>query len=120
MAGLEAPNEHQSEEDPLFHDQEFTAWWWDTHGFMEAEQRLIMARKVLRLCTSPECMMMMQLIISDLESLTTPRPLMDTVLGRLTAIAKVHPVFSGATAMCFGYILFSAGRAIMELVDRMQ
>ena len=80
----------------LFDDASLTAIWWDTHDFMNAEQRLLMARQVYPLCKSDECRSMLKVIIADLEAFVSPKPLAEVALERLRVIVQEHPVFTGS------------------------
>lgn len=102
----------------LFHDVTITAIWWDTHEFMNAEQRLLMARQVLPLCKGAECRDMMKIIIADLESFVAPKPISEVAMSRLRGIVKEHPVFAGVVALSLLYMLFDAGMSIAHLFNQ--
>ena len=102
----------------LFDDASLTAIWWDTHDFMNAEQRLLMARQVYPLCKSDECRNMLKVIIADLEAFVSPKPLADVAMERLRVIMQEHPVFTGVVALSVAYMLFGAGMSITDLIAR--
>ena len=102
----------------LFDDASLTAIWWDTHDFMNAEQRLLMARQVYPLCKSDECRNMLKVIIADLEAFVSPKPLADVAMERLRVIMQEHPVFTGVVALSLAYMLFGAGMSITDLIGR--
>ena len=100
----------------LFDDASLTAIWWDTHDFMNAEQRLLMARQVYPLCKSDECRNMLKVIIADLEAFVSPKPLAEVALERLRVIVQEHPVFTGMVALSLIYMLFGVGMSITNLI----
>lgn len=102
----------------LFDDLDLTALWWDTHSFMNADQRLTMARQVLALCKNDECREMLRIIIADLEMFVAPKRLSEVAMERLQSIVKQHPYFSGMVAVSVLYMLLSAGMSISDLVRR--
>lgn len=102
----------------LFDDLDLTALWWDTHSFMNADQRLTMARQVIALCKSDECREMMRIIIADLEMFVAPKRILDVAFDRLQSIAVQHPYFSGTVALSLIYMLLNTGMSIADLIQR--
>lgn len=100
----------------LFDDASLTAIWWDTHDFMNAEQRLLMAKQVYPLCKSDECRNMLKVIIADLDAFVAPKPLAEVAMERLRVVMQEHPVFTGTVALSLIYMLFGAGMSITNLM----
>lgn len=114
------PKELESdyEQGVLFSDPDLTAWWWNTHDFMNVSERLEMCIKAERLCTSRPCKVMLQQVRDELEQFTAPVSTWDSVGTNLRGLVQDRPYFAVAIAVSVVWLLISAGGSLYSLITR--
>lgn len=102
----------------LFSDPELTVWWWNSHDFMTNQQRLLMAQKILPLCTSKPCQHMFRQVNAELSAYLGPVSSGDAVANGIRDLVTERPYFSSVVGIALGYLVISAGMNLFDLLMR--
>lgn len=106
------------EEGVLFSDPDLTAWWWATHDFLSASERLQICVKALPLCTSRRCIALMTEVRDELEQYTAPISTVDAIVRNTSEFVRERPLFSLAIVVSMVWMLLMAGGNIYSAVMR--